>query len=368
MNAKSLTPQSGQSNAAPAANGLDGIVAVETALSQVDGQAGRLIIRGRDVEDWVRHETFDSFTPKMWAGLAELPMPLGEARALLFPDIQKRLEEAGTLSPIEKARFVLSGLPDEHTLPPHLLCLTAMALAVPAIIRLELGETPVAPDASLSTAEDFLRMVRHAKASDAEVRALDDYLVTVADHGMNASTFAARVVASTQAGVVSSVVAGLCALKGPLHGGAPGPVLDLLDELEGANDVGAAILAKLESGARLMGFGHRIYRVRDPRAEILKASVARLDIRAGRLSFAEHLESEILTSLRRWKPDRALETNVEYYTALLHEALGFPRSTFTCIFGLGRTLGWTAHAIEQEVTGRLIRPLSRYTGHLPEAA
>ena len=346
--------------------GLEGVVAVETILSKVDGDAGRLVVRGRDIEAWVESDTFDTFVPKFWDGLADVgsDKDFGNARVQIFAHVAAILAGLGGLSPIERARAVMASLPDEHELSPHLLCLAAMSVAVPAVIRMENGGDLIAPDAALSTAEDFLRMARGERPTAEEHAALDAYLVTVADHGMNASTFAARVVASTDAGLVSSVVAGLCALKGPLHGGAPGPVLDLLDELESSPDVGGYILKELESGRRMMGFGHRIYRVRDPRAEVLKKAVRHLPQTQGRLAFAEKLETEILAQLRQWKPDRPLETNVEYYTALLQEALGFPRSTFTCVFGLGRTVGWTAHAIEQQTTGRLIRPRSSYVGDL----
>lgn len=346
--------------------GLEGVVAVETRLSKVDGEAGRLVVRGRDIEDWVASETFDTFVPKFWEGLATVTCTedIGAARVYIFDHVATVLTGLVALSPIERIRAVMASLPDEHGLAPHLLCFAAMSVAVPAVIRMERGGKVISPDASLSTAQDFLRMARGEAGTAEECAALDAYLVTVADHGMNASTFAARVVASTEAGLVSSVVAGLCALKGPLHGGAPGPVLDLLDELESAGDPGAYILRELETGRRMMGFGHRIYRVRDPRAEVLKSAVRGLPQTQGRLAFAEKLETEILSQLRQWKPDRPLETNVEYYTALLQEALGFPRSTFTCVFGLGRTAGWVAHAIEQETTGRLIRPRSAYVGDL----
>jgi citrate synthase len=345
--------------------GLEDVVAVQTILSNVDGEAGRLVVRGRDIEDWVANETFDSFMKKFWRGLSEEAQPRpGAAREAIFAHVQSHLKMSGNLQPIEKLRSVLASLPDDHHIASQSLVVATMSVAVPAIIRLENGGEPLAPDGSLPTATDFLRMVRGNLPDPAEQSALDAYLITVADHGMNASTFAARVVASTKAGIVSSVVAGLCALKGPLHGGAPGPVLDLLDELEGSNDVGAYILNELQLGRRMMGFGHRIYRVRDPRAEILKNAVSDLPKTHGRLAFAENLERDILDQLKAWKPDRPLETNVEYYTALLLEALGFPRSTFTCVFGLGRTLGWTAHAMEQEKTGRLIRPRSAYVGDL----
>lgn len=355
--------------------GLEGVIAAETILSHVDGEAGRLVVRGKDIETWADTTGFDTFAPQIWDGLIEGPQlpgdmsaTFGGARVALFPGIEKALAEQPDLTPIERVRAIIAGLPDTHKLAPHILLVAAMSVSVPAVIRMENGDTPVAPDASLGTADDFLRMATGKSPSEEERSALDAYLVTVADHGMNASTFAARVVASTEAGIISSVVAGLCALKGPLHGGAPGPVLDLLDELQTSDDIGGYILAELEAGHRMMGFGHRIYRVRDPRAEVLKKFVRRLPKTNGRLAFAEKLETEILDQLRAWKPDRPLETNVEYYTALLLEALGFPRSSFTCVFGLGRTLGWIAHATEQEQTGRLMRPRAVYVGPAAKAA
>jgi citrate synthase len=180
---------------------------------------------------------------------------------------------------------------------------------------------------------------------------------------MNASTFTARVIASTRAGVVASVVGALCALKGPLHGGAPGPVLDMLDGIGAAENIGPWLQRALAEGDRLMGFGHRIYRVRDPRADVLKGVVARL--RTGgdaRLAFAEQVEREALAALAAHKPDRKLDTNVEFYTALLLEALGLPREAFTAVFAMGRVAGWTAHVYEQLKEGRLMRPQSVYVG------
>lgn len=355
--------------------GLEGVIAAETILSHVDGEAGRLVVRGKDIETWAETTTFDTFASQIWEGLIDEPPLLqdmtasfGEARALLFPSLQHALAEQARLTPIERLRAVLASLPDTHDIAPHILLVAAICVTVPAVIRMERGGTPLAPDATLTTAADFLRMVSGKQPSEEKRSALDAYLVTVADHGMNASTFTSRVVASTEAGLISSVVAGLCALKGPLHGGAPGPVLDLLDELEGSNDIGAHIMKELEEGRRMMGFGHRIYRVRDPRAEVLKKAVSRLPKTSGRLVFAEKLETEILEQLRNWKPDRPLETNVEYYTALLLEALGLPRSTFTCVFALGRSLGWIAHAQEQVQTGRLMRPRAMYVGLEADAA
>ena len=215
-------------------------------------------------------------------------------------------------------------------------------------------------------------MLRGAPATAAEAAALDAYLVTVCDHGLNASTFAARVVASTRAGLTSAILAGISALKGPLHGGAPGPVIDMLDSIGEPENAKAWLEAALDRGDRLMGFGHRVYRVRDPRADALKRAVKALgegsNVLPGRLTFAEAVEQAALDILKVRKPNRSLQTNVELYTALLLEALAFPPSTFTCVFAMGRVSGWVAHAREQLAGGRLIRPQSRYVGPAPLAA
>ena len=240
-----------------------------------------------------------------------------------------------------------------------------------AVVRAKAGLPVLTPDAAVGHSQDVLRMCG-SSATAAAAAALDTYLVTVADHGLNASTFAARVVASTRAGLTSAVLAGLSALKGPLHGGAPGPVIEMLDEIGDPEHAAAWLEGAVGRGDRLMGFGHRIYRVRDPRADALKAAVRRLAAAGeggvGRLAYAEAVEAAALEVLRRRKPDRRLETNVEFYTALLLEALGFPPAAFTCVFAMGRTAGWIAHAREQVASGRLIRPESRYIGPAPARA
>jgi citrate synthase len=199
-----------------------------------------------------------------------------------------------------------------------------------------------------------------------EVAALDAYLVTACDHGMNASTFATRVVASTQADLFASVTAGYCALTGPLHGGAPEPVLEMLDAIGSRERIKPWVDSALARGERLMGFGHRIYRVRDPRADVLKGAIERLAVNGTDLPFAGEVEAYIREALRREKPDRPLDTNVEFFTAILLDALAIPRQAFTPIFAVARAAGWTAHAREQQRGGRLIRPSSAYIGPMPE--
>jgi citrate synthase len=198
------------------------------------------------------------------------------------------------------------------------------------------------------------------------VRALDTYLNTVVDHGLNASTFTARVIASTDSDVVSALVGALGALKGPLHGGAPGPALDMVFEIGTPERAEPVIRAKLERGERLMGFGHRVYKVRDPRADVLAAAATRLLERgaadAELYQLVRYVEQTALSLMEEYKPGRRLQTNVEFYTALVLHSIGLDAELFTPTFAMSRAAGWIAHYVEQQSTGRLIRPQSIYTG------
>lgn len=353
--------------------GLDGIVAAETVLSDVDGANGRLVIRGHPVEELARHATAESAAHLLLSGFFSegpdganaLASAIGKAREDVFGLLSAHLEVIASLPPVEALRAGLALLPDGNDLPAALRLLAAPAVLTPAIIRLRRSKAPLAPDPDMSQSADMLRMLSGAEASAAGQRALDAYLATVSDHGLNASTFTARVVASTQAGLGSAVIAALSALKGPLHGGAPGPVLEMLKDIDAPEAAEAWLAGALARGERLMGFGHRIYKVRDPRADALKAAIeelSRTEARTSRLALAEAVEGAALRMLRREKPDRPLETNVEFYTAVLLDALDFPADSFTCVFATGRMPGWIAHAREQELTGRLMRPQSRYVG------
>lgn len=358
-------------------NGLEDVVAADTILSEVDGQNGRLIIRGFELDQLAGQRRFEEVVGLLWSGFFEdipqdLAPQIGAARARVFAEVSAL--DTGLLdrTPVEAVRALMARLADGDDLEVALNLTAAPAVFTAAVVRAQAGQAPVAPDPRLGHAADVLRMLRDSPATAAEIAALDTYLTTVCDHGLNASTFAARVVASTQAGLTSSVLAGLSALKGPLHGGAPGPIIDMLDGISRHGDAKAWILDALERGDRLMGFGHRVYRVRDPRADALKAAVRRLTSephgRPGRLAFAETVEQAVLDILKAHKPGRSLQTNVEFYTALLLEGLAFPPSTFTCVFAMGRVAGWVAHAREQATGGRLIRPASRYVGDWPKVA
>lgn len=344
-------------------SGLEDVVAAETVLSDVDGVGGHLTIRGHALEELSGRKRFEDVIHLLFGGFFDglpaadhLGSMLGVARREAFEKVEPALGFLSGLPIYDAMRAGVALMPDGRDLPDALRLVAAPAVLLPALCRRAAGATPMAPDPDLPHAEDILSMMDRRGGADA----LDAYLVTVCDHGLNASTFAARVVASTQAGLTSAVLAGLGALKGPLHGGAPGPVIDMLDAIAADGDARRWLTRAVDGGDRLMGFGHRIYRVRDPRADALKAALRGLDRNTGRMGEAEKVERIALEVLRERKPGRVLETNVEFFTALLLEAVGFPTEAFTGVFAMGRVAGWIAHAREQAMTGRLIRPQSRY--------
>ncbi|MDE2355273.1 MAG: citrate synthase [Alphaproteobacteria bacterium] len=354
-----------------ASDGLEGVIAAHTVLSEVDGEAGRLVIRGLSLSELAGVRSYEWTARRLWDGFFEalpedLTGPLGQARLEVWSEVAALDGPLARRETLEIVRALLARLADGEDLATALRLLAAPAVFTAAAIRARRGEAAVAPDPRLSQAADFLRMLHGAPANPAQVDALEAYLVTVIDHGLNASTFAARVAASTRAGLTSAAIAGLCALKGPLHGGAPGPVIEMLDAIGTPDNARPWLEGALARGERLMGFGHRIYRVRDPRADALKAAVRRLmraqNTPGGRLHLAEAVEDAALAILAERKPDRSLATNVEFYTALLLGGLGLPAEAFTCLFAAGRMAGWIAHAREQVLTGRLIRPQSLYVG------
>lgn len=360
-------------------NGLEDVIAAETQLSDVNGEAGQLVIRGVSLDRLVRYARYEDAAALLLEGLLDeglnrddIHARLGTMRAQVFTHVDAIDNDLLRLPPVDVMRALIARLADGDGAETALRLLAAPAVFLPAILRLKAGKTPIAPDASLSQSADILTMLGTPHPSKEQVAALDIYLVTISDHGLNASTFAARVVSSTKAGLTSSVLAALGALKGPLHGGAPGPVLDMLDAIGTPDNAERWLVEALDNGDRLMGFGHRIYRVRDPRADALKGALKSL-IDSGRVDgakihLAETVEKTALAILKERKPNRPLDINVEFYTALLLDALGFPRDAFTGVFAIGRAMGWIAHAREQTLEGRLIRPRSTYVGPMPVAA
>jgi citrate synthase len=355
--------------------GLDGVPAAETVLSHVDGERGELIIAGEHIADLAGKSSFEGATARLWSGAtgrtlseADVRKSLGAARERAFARLPDLLPAARGLSIVDGFRAAIAGLRAENGLEHEATIVGAFPVIAGALVQRAKGGESLAPNPNLGHAADTLAMLRGGKAEPREVAALDAYLVTVCDHGMNASTFTTRVVASTQADLFAAITAGYCALTGPLHGGAPEPVLEMLDAIGTRERVKPWVDAALGRGERLMGFGHRVYRVRDPRADVLKVAIGRLAAEGADLPFAGEVEAYIRGALRKKNPERPLETNVEFFTAILLDALAIPRQAFTPIFATARAAGWTAHAREQQRTGRLIRPSSSYVGAMPGAA
>lgn len=355
--------------------GLEGVVVADTRLSEVDGERGRLVVAGHDIERLTGAVSFEDVAALLWSGALPTPAAREELRRELaaarvdafarLDDLGDALALAGGMDALRAATAHLSA--DRGFDGPARLT-GAVAVFAAAWCRRRDGAAPLAPDPALPHAADTLRMLTGRDPAPALAAGLDAYLVTVADHGMNASTFAARVVTSTGSDLVSAIVAAIGALKGPLHGGAPGPVLDMLDAIGEPANAAAWIDAELAAGRRIMGMGHRIYRVRDPRAAVLERAIARLEAHGastGRLALARAVEQAAEGALKAKYPGRPLAANVEFYTAVLLDTLGLGRAAFTPTFAVGRVAGWCAHVAEQRATGRLIRPASRYVGPPP---
>ncbi len=359
-------------------NGLEGVVVAETQLSDVDGERGRLVIRGHDVESLAAASDFEALCALLWTGAlpsaaehAELRTRLGRARVRAFERLPRLGDALQSRDGMEALRAALAHLraSELDVGDVHAEVTSAVAVFAAAWARERRGVAPLAPDPELGHAADYLRMASPQGTDPARSRALDAYLVTAADHGMNASTFTARVVASTESDPVSAVVAALGALKGPLHGGAPGPVLAMLDAIGSPERAAAWIAAELAAGRRIMGMGHRVYRVRDPRAAVLERAVERLratGLRSDRLDLARAVETVAVASLGERRPERRLAANVEFYTAVILDAIGLAQEQFSATFAVARVAGWLAHIDEQARAGRLIRPSSRYIGPAPE--
>jgi citrate synthase len=355
------------------ASGLEGIIVAETRLSDVDGERGRLVIAGHDVESLAGAVPFEEICARLWSPFVAcdanaVKRALGQDRVRAFEQMDKLVHALARRDGMDALRTATSSVePSEDAFATSTQITAAMAVYAAVWSRRARGLTPIRPDPALPHSADLHRiLIGQSDASRAS--GLDAYLVTVSDHGMNASTFAARVIASTASDAVSAIVGAIGALKGPLHGGAPGPVLDMLDAIGRPENAVDWLESELRAGRRIMGMGHRIYRVRDPRAAVLERAVERLE-RAGistpRLALARAVERAAEDVLRKRRPDRPLRANVEFYTAVLLDAIGVDRAAFTPMFACGRVAGWLAHVMEQRASGRLIRPESRYTGPVP---
>jgi len=357
--------------------GLEGVVAAETRLSSVDGQKGELLIAGFPVEALAANASHEEVAYLLWHGDLPSPSQLADfrqalaARRSLPPATHALLRAAAAEKiPAMDALRMAAGtlnLDAGENLPFTLLA--RAPLAVTAYWRLRHGREPVAPDPDLGQAANYLYTLTGERPPAARVRALETYLNTVGDHGLNASTFTARTIISTGSDLVSAVAGAIGALKGPRHGGAPGPALQTVFEIGTIDNAEPVLRHKLEAGARLMGFGHRVYKVRDPRAELLSAAAAGLyrsgDAAQGGMplyELAAHVEKVAVALLEEFKPGRKLQTNVEFYTALLLHGVGLDPDLFAPTFASGRLAGWIGHCLEQQSNNRLIRPQSVYVG------
>jgi citrate synthase len=346
--------------------GLEGVIAFETEIAEPDKDGGALRYRGVDIEDLVGKVTFGN----VWALLVDGRFGPGLPPAEPFPipvhtgDVRVDVQAAlAMLTPIWGYRPLLDISADEAR--EELARAAVMALSYVAQSARGIG-TPAVPQKRIDEAKTIVErfMIRWRGEPDpAHVAAVDAYWTSAAEHGMNASTFTARVIASTGADVAASLSGAIGAMSGPLHGGAPSRVLHMLDDVEKAGDAEKYVKDLLDRKERLMGFGHRVYRAEDPRARVLRRSAEELG--APRFEAALALENAALKELRERRPDRPVETNVEFWAAIVLDFAEVPSHMFTSMFTCARTAGWCAHILEQKNTGRLVRPSARYIGPDP---
>lgn len=373
-----------------APRGLDGVIAVQTRLSHVDGQNGVLIVGGYELRELAGAVTFEEAAHLLWTGhlpstseAEALSREIGALRSIPDSSMAIVCEAAKRgASPIDTLRMACSTLSLDLGDPNNIsqandvatskLLVARFPTIAAAHARVVARQQPIAPRQDLSLAANFLYMVTGNEPDLIAARALDTYWVTMIDHGMNASTFTARVIASTRSDMVSAVTGAIGALKGPLHGGAPGPVLHMLMDIGTAENAEGWLRRELAAGRRIMGFGHRVYKVIDPRAQVLARVAGDL---AGAVlhdrklfDLARAVETTAQRVLEEVKPGRNLKTNVEYYTALVLQAIGLSPSMFVAMFACGRCAGWCAHVIEQHAEDHLIRPQSEYIGPQVSAA
>jgi citrate synthase len=362
--------------ALPKPEGLEGVVAASTALSHVLGEEGKLVYRGYDIHELAGRASFEEVAFLLWKGrlpsrheLTQLLRTLGEQRPLPEHVIDVIRDLPAAAAPMDALRTGVSALGasagEQFDDVPDLDEAIALTAKFPGILaaffRLRQGLPPVAPKIEHNTAQSYLYQLFDREPEEKHWRPLEVYLTLLADHGMNASTFTARVIASTGSDLCSAITGAIGALKGPLHGGAPSKVLDMLEAIGSAENVDRWLTEALDRGDRLMGFGHRVYKAEDPRAEILRGMAAEASTPEF-FELSRRTEERALEMLHERKPDRRLYTNVEFYSAAVLSAVGLPGDMFTPTFAVARVTGWTAHVLEQVANNRLIRPQSEFVG------
>jgi citrate synthase len=344
-------------------SGLEGVVAFATEIAEPDREGGSLRYRGVDIEELVGTVPFEQVWGLLVDGRLRPGLPPADPHPLTVRSGDPRVDVQSAIAMLgpEWGFQPLIDISDELA-REQLARASVMALSFVAQSARGTGQPPVPQrmvDEGRSIPERFLIRWR-GEADPDQVKAIDAYWISAAEHGMNASTFTARVVASTGADVAAALSAAIGALSGPLHGGAPSRVLKMLDEVEREGDAEAWVKRALDRGERLMGFGHRVYRAEDPRARVLRRTSR--EIGSKRFEAAEALEKAALAELQARKPDRVLATNVEFWSAIVLDHAQVPPELFTPLFTCARTAGWSAHILEQKREGRLIRPSAKYVG------
>jgi citrate synthase len=349
-------------------SGLEGVVAFATEIAEPDKEGGALRYRGVNIEELVGQVPFEQVWGLLVDGHLEPGLPPAEPHPLTVRSGDPRVDVQSALAMLgpEWGFEALIDISDEVA-RDQLARASVMALSFVAQSARGAGRPPVPQsevDKATSIPERFLIRWR-GEADPDHVKAIDAYWISAAEHGMNASTFTARVVASTGADVAAALSAAVGALSGPLHGGAPARVLRMLDEVEKAGDAEKWVKQALDKGERLMGFGHRVYRAEDPRAAVLRRTSR--EIGSSRFEVAEALEQAALEELAARHPDRVLATNVEFWSAVVLDIADIPPALFPALFACARVAGWSAHILEQMRTGRLIRPSAKYVGPAPRS-
>jgi citrate synthase len=347
-------------------SGLEGVVAFATEIAEPDKEGGALRYRGVDIEELVGVVPFEQVWGLLVDGQLQPGLPPAEPWPLVIRSGNPRVDVQSALARLapEWGFRELLDIDDEEA-RDNLARASVMALSFVAQSARGTGQPPVSQtevDKANSIPERFLIRWR-GEANPDHVKAIDAYWISAAEHGMNASTFTARVIASTGADVAAALSGAVGALSGPLHGGAPSRVLTMLDDVEREGDADRYVKALLDRGERLMGFGHRVYRAEDPRARVLRRTA--LDLGSRRAEVAEDLERAALAELKARRPDRVLATNVEFWSAVVLDFAEIPPELFTPLFVCARTAGWSAHVLEQKREGRLIRPTAKYVGPAP---
>jgi citrate synthase len=347
-------------------SGLEGVVAFATEIAEPDREGGALRYRGVDIEELVGKVPFEQVWGLLVDGTLKPGLPPAEPHPLSVHSGDPRVDVQAALAMLgpQWGFGELIDISDEEA-RDNLARASVMALSFVAQSARGIGRPPVSQreiDTARSIPERFLIRWR-GEADPKHVAAIDAYWNSAAEHGMNASTFTARVVASTGADVAAALSAAVGALSGPLHGGAPSRVLKMLDELEAVGNAEQYVKDLLDSGQRLMGFGHRVYRAEDPRARVLRRTAH--ELMAPRVEVAEALEQAALAELQARKPDRVLATNVEFWSAVVLDFAEVPPQLFTPMFTCARTAGWSAHIMEQKREAKLIRPTAKYVGPGP---